>query len=408
MMKKLSKIALLAAASAFMLAVFPACGDDDEEADPKATLTLVGDAVELETGKDNTVTATVTLENDTFSAEAKKIAAEHEIPTEFFELKATDAKVSVSAAKVKTWDSDTKATITFTVTAAEGAAAGTISAEIKKGTLSSNKTLTTAGNIAYTIKKVDQDPVPSVEIVSEATSMTVEVEGTLDLMAEVSNFPEGVTYDWKSDKEEVATVARDPENMKQARVTAVAAGTAKITVTAKSGDTEKSDEVTVTVAAKGSDGGEGIEPVAWKISDYLSDLKAENGTAKKLSELGFEDGAECGIAKLGYNVKVRSDGNGVSNTVTDGVTGYCQLSNGKAGGLLLTVPAGTVKITLGAKNTNRALAIYDSTCATALKAFTETSSDYADFVYEHTFAEETQVYVTSIGGTTNFKALKLE
>lgn len=31
MMKKLSKIALLAAASAFMLAVFPACGDDEEE-----------------------------------------------------------------------------------------------------------------------------------------------------------------------------------------------------------------------------------------------------------------------------------------------------------------------------------------------------------------------------------------
>lgn len=76
--------------------------------------------------------------------------------------------------------------------------------------------------------------------------------------------------------------------------------------------------------------------------------------------------------------------------------------------MLLTVPAGTSKITLGAKNTNGALAIYDSNCATALKEFKDSSTDYADFVYEQTFGEETQVYVTSIGGTTNFKAIKLE
>ena len=136
MMKKLSKIALLAAASAFMLAVFPACGDDDDgDDDPKATLALVGDPVVLETGTAATVTATVTVENDTFSANAKGIQQNGEIPTTYFELKATDTKVSVSTAKVKTWDSDTKATITFTVTAAEGAAAGTISAEIKADTL---------------------------------------------------------------------------------------------------------------------------------------------------------------------------------------------------------------------------------------------------------------------------------
>ncbi len=78
MMKKLSKIALLAAASALMLAVFPACGDDEEDDDPKATLALVGDggAVELETGKAVPVTATVTVENGTFSADAKDLAQE--------------------------------------------------------------------------------------------------------------------------------------------------------------------------------------------------------------------------------------------------------------------------------------------------------------------------------------------
>ncbi|MDE7139993.1 MAG: hypothetical protein K2O09_04450 [Treponemataceae bacterium] len=151
MMKKLSKIALLAAASAFMLAVFPACGDDDDgDDDPKATLALVGDEVALETGVAKTVTATVTLENDTFSAEAKGVAKEHEIPTDYFELKA-GANVTVSVATLKEWTSDTVAKISFTVTAAEGAQAGKISAEIKEGTLTSSASLTTTGNIAYTI-----------------------------------------------------------------------------------------------------------------------------------------------------------------------------------------------------------------------------------------------------------------
>ncbi|MBD5427217.1 MAG: hypothetical protein HDR38_06695 [Treponema sp.] len=98
----------------------------------------------------------------------------------------------------------------------------------------------------------DGDDDPSVKIVTEQ-STTVEVDGTIDLMASVSNFPEGeVTYDWKSDKTDIATVAQNPENKAQARVTAVTAGTAKITVTATVGETEKSADVTVTVTAKGS------------------------------------------------------------------------------------------------------------------------------------------------------------
>ncbi|MDE6705496.1 MAG: hypothetical protein K2J81_06280 [Treponemataceae bacterium] len=167
MMKKLSKIALLAAASAFMLAVFPACGDDDGDDDPKAT--LAAEAVELEIGAEKTVEATVTVENDTFSDNAQKIQQGEPIPKAYFELKATDAtKVTVSEATVKAWDGKTKATITFTVTAAEGAAAGKISAEIKAGTLTSNATLTTTGNIAYTINGAgdeqggDDDPSPKV------------------------------------------------------------------------------------------------------------------------------------------------------------------------------------------------------------------------------------------------------
>ncbi len=37
MMKKLSRIALLVAASVFMLAVFPACGDDEDDPSVKIT-----------------------------------------------------------------------------------------------------------------------------------------------------------------------------------------------------------------------------------------------------------------------------------------------------------------------------------------------------------------------------------
>lgn len=98
----------------------------------------------------------------------------------------------------------------------------------------------------------DGDDDPSVKIVTEQ-STTVEVDGTIDLMASVSNFPEGeVTYNWKSDKTDIATVAQNSENKAQAQVKAVTAGTAKITVTATVGETEKSADVTVTVTAKGS------------------------------------------------------------------------------------------------------------------------------------------------------------
>mgnify|MGYP006916035542 CR=1 FL=1 len=147
----------------------------------------------------------------------------------------------------------------------------------------------------------------------------------------------------------------------------------------------------------------------WKVSDYLSTLGAVSGTAKKLSDLGFTEAQTCGAVAMGLNVKIRSDGDGISGTITEGITGYCQLSAGKAGGLLLTVPAGTTKITLGAKNTNKALAICDTDGTTVLKAFDDVAdSNYSDHVYEHTFTEETKVYINSPSGTTNFKAIKIE
>lgn len=408
MMKKLSKIALLAAASAFMLAVFPACGDDEEEADPKATLTLVSDPVELGTGPE-TVEATVTLENDTFSAEAKEsIPANVLILKDNFELKATDTKVTVSEATLVEWTSDTVAKISFTVTAAAGAADGTISAEIKEGTLTSNKTLTTAGNIAYTIKKVEQDPVPTVEIVSEATSMTVEVEGTLDLMAEVSNFPEGVTYEWESDNEDVATVVQNPNNETQAQVTAIAAGTAKITVTAKSGDTEKSADVEVTVKAKGSVGDEGKGGVVWTwtVADYV----------KSSSSTKFGDETKCGNITAGKNVKETTTGVGVNGTLSEGVGGYFQVSAGADGSVWFTAPAGTKKIIVCAKLDSTSKQIVLRTNATSTTDYTdlgkktgEANTNYRDLSFDVEIAEDTVVYVGTFatGVSANLKAIQI-
>ena len=148
MMKKISRLAALFAATAFLLAAFPACGNDDGDDGPNAT--LAGEAVELEIDVEKTVEATITVENDTFSANAKKIPSGEAIPTEYFELKAGE-KITVSPATLVAWTSDTVAKISFTVTATEGAAAGTISAEIKKGTLTSDTALTAKG-IAYTVK----------------------------------------------------------------------------------------------------------------------------------------------------------------------------------------------------------------------------------------------------------------
>ena len=186
-------------------------------------------------------------------------------------------------------------------------------------------------------------------------------------------------------------------------------GTGKIAVTADAsvftGGKDYTGELDYTIEGEGAPV-DGL-PVLWKISDYLSDLGAST-TTKKLSELGFSDGKDCGIVTIGANVKVRSDGAGKSNTITEGITGYCQLSNGKAGSLLLTVPAGATKITLGAKNANKALAIYDETYGTALKEFKDDAGDYADYVYEYAFTEETRIYITSPSGTTNFKAIKVE
>ena len=190
----------------------------------------------------------------------------------------------------------------------------------------------------------DGDDDPSVKIVTEQ-STTVEVDGTIDLMAEVSNFPEGeVTYDWKSDKTDIATVAQNPENKAQAQVKAFAAGTAKITVTATVGDTVATADVTVTVATEGS------TPPS-QTENYVLDITAipeTTGTTNKLDDTVTV-------------ISTATNSSGSSQTIKYSSNGYVQMSGAKAQstyGLQLTLPkAATITVTATKKNNGSANAI---------------------------------------------------
>lgn len=218
----------------------------------------------------------------------------------------------------------------------------------------------------------------------------------------------------------IATVDYKDENKSAIVITSKTAGST--TVTAKE-DADKDDyaRITVTVAEDGEitasvtkkigeeEGGEeetGDEfelSTLWKFSDYAETLGATT------TSTAVGEAKTCGIVVMGKNVKIRSDGDGISGTITEGVTGYCQLSNGKDGALLLTVPAGTEKIVLGAKNVN-GLKIVASDGSTVLKEFAAVEgSNYANYEYEYSFTEETQVYIGPFetSKTCNFKAIGL-
>ena len=158
MMKKLAKLtkaALLAAATAFLLAGFPACSSDDDDPIPppkgkEVLATLDAEVGELTAGTPTTVNATVTVDGDTFSTTAKSIEQGEEIPENHFELEADD--VEISAAKVVEWTDDSTAKISFTVTANADSAGGKIHALIKAGTLATYTEVVKTNNVIYRVK----------------------------------------------------------------------------------------------------------------------------------------------------------------------------------------------------------------------------------------------------------------
>ena len=126
MKKRLSKLALLAVAAAFMLAGFPACddGDDGGESPAQVTAMLASGVAELTAGTPQDVTATLTVANSTFSEAVKALNDGEAILDDYLALNAGE-KVSISGVKVAEKANDATMKITFTVAAEDGAESGT-------------------------------------------------------------------------------------------------------------------------------------------------------------------------------------------------------------------------------------------------------------------------------------------
>lgn len=127
------------------------------------------------------------------------------------------------------------------------------------------------------------------------------------------------------------------------------------------------------------------------------------------------DGDKLGVEKNiggitgGKNIKVVNKGgpkSGIGNTTT----GYVQVSNGAAGSLTFTAPAGTSKITICAKAVSGKAFIVKADKDILLKANgCCKSDDYEDHVIEKKFAEDTVITISGFGGANcNLKAILVE
>ncbi|MDE6705855.1 MAG: hypothetical protein K2J81_08135 [Treponemataceae bacterium] len=177
MKKRLSKLALLAVAAAFVLVGFPACGDDDDGGEPPAEASATFAGVEipegglaLTVGTPQDVTATLTVANTAFSDAVKALEAGADI-SEYITL---TPKVSVADVKVAEKANDATMKITFTVAAEEGAENGSITATLKAAALKDyDKAVAASGSIAYTVKD-DSKPDETVYFTSFVASKDLD------------------------------------------------------------------------------------------------------------------------------------------------------------------------------------------------------------------------------------------
>ena len=160
MKKRLSKLALLAVAAAFVLVGFPACGDDDDGGEPPAEASATFAGVEipegglaLTAGTPQDVTATLTVANTAFGDAVKALEVDADI-SEYITLTPGE-KVSISDVKVTETANDTTMKITFTVAAEEGAESGSITATLKAAALTADKDVAATGTISYTVTAAD-------------------------------------------------------------------------------------------------------------------------------------------------------------------------------------------------------------------------------------------------------------
>lgn len=191
MMKKLSKLAALLAATALLFGAIGCSNDDDDE--PK--ITASDTKIELDAdGTESEFTVTFTVSGDTFSDLTKSLSADATIPAENLALIPSDDKVTVSEVKTAAAITDTEAKVSFKLKAAEGAKSGTIKAEIKAGTLTNNSTPSTT--FGYTIKgdnpgtgDDDDDTFTSQTLTVDVTEVESSVTAVSD---EVTFNPEGI------------------------------------------------------------------------------------------------------------------------------------------------------------------------------------------------------------------------
>lgn len=122
-----------------------------------------------------------------------------------------------------------------------------------------------------------KDPEPGVRIEG---SKSVAVDGEITLTAKATDFSGDVTYTWESSDKTKATVTQNASDPSKATVKGIAEGSAKITVKAKAGDTEKTDEVTVTVGTTTSTGGKATAATYSFVGLVFSDFE-EGSLIKK-------------------------------------------------------------------------------------------------------------------------------
>lgn len=291
MKKRLSKLALLAVAAAFVLVGFPACGDDDdgEEPEAKASATFAGveipeGGLALTTGEAKPVTATLKVTNAAFTSAVKDLEADAEIGN-LITVAADDEKVAISDVKVREKATDNTVSITFTVTAESGAAKeGEIKATINEAALASAQKLPAMGAISYTVTQAT---------VAEKTAKATLTTGN------------GVSLTSGEAKAATATVtltdATFIETITKENFVAKADDgvTVEVTGATRTSDTEATLTLSMKAEANAADGAVSVTIKADALAERDDDLNAEGTISYTVSEPGEMTAAlECDIGEL--------------------------------------------------------------------------------------------------------------
>ena len=221
-MKKIWKALAVLTAIALFGSAFTACKSDDDGDVSVTGVSLDRPSAELEVGGTLTLKATIEPANATNS-----------------NVSWSSSDVKVATVENGTVTAVAAGTAVITVTTADGGKEASCTITVKEKA--------SEGNVSVTGVSLDK------------TSAELKVGGTLTLTATVA--PTNATnqnVSWNSSAENVATVANGT-------VTAVAVGTAVITVKTEDGEKEATCTITVKEKASGSEGG----------SDDTGDMKVE-------------------------------------------------------------------------------------------------------------------------------------